>query len=74
MKIVPLKGTIKDLDAGVTDLTPIKIASFKSEYQRFCGSDICSNRYVMNVTESEKIHTVNICCLGVDRITEEKED
>ena len=65
---------MKISETGSTDFTPVEVAALKSEYQRLCSCDIGSHRDIMYVTQSEKIHTVNVGSLGIYRIPEKQEN
>ena len=62
------------LNAWVADLTPVKVASFESEYKCLSCSDICCDWNVVYIAKSEKIHIVNICGLWIYRISEKQEN
>ena len=64
--------------AGVSDrrsaaLTPVKIASLQCEDKSLGCGDICGNGYIMNITEPEKVHVIDVVGLGIDRIPEEQQ-
>lgn len=39
------------LKLGINNVTPVKIASFKSVNKSFRSCDICRNRYIMNIAQ-----------------------
>ena len=55
------------------NISPVKVASFKTVNKNLCGRNVSSNGNIVHIAKAEHIHIVWLVRLGVQRISEEKE-